>query len=205
MLDHHALLLSGTYAWALTCLPEAYRTETLDVLHFRGERMGIDEVRALIQEAFRTPRIGSERIFVLAYPSFTEQSQNALLKLLEEPPRTARFYIVTARPDVLLPTLRSRLISAGVESRIQNETQERFLLLPIGAQLEEIARHAKDKDEAWLTGLMEALEERAHNTHDSVFMRSILELKPMFHMPGASRKMLLEHLVLLLPPSTEVR
>jgi DNA polymerase-3 subunit delta' len=35
-------------------------------------------------------------------------AQNALLKTLEEPPPSSIFILVTARPDVLLPTVRSR-------------------------------------------------------------------------------------------------
>src|SRR5262249_61640176 len=35
-------------------------------------------------------------------------AQNALLKTLEEPPSSSVFILVTSRPDVLLPTVRSR-------------------------------------------------------------------------------------------------
>jgi DNA polymerase III delta prime subunit len=37
-------------------------------------------------------------------------AQNALLKTLEEPPPSSVFMLVTARPDALLPTVRSRCI-----------------------------------------------------------------------------------------------
>ena len=36
------------------------------------------------------------------------EAQNALLKTLEEPPSASMFVLVTSRPDVLLPTVRSR-------------------------------------------------------------------------------------------------
>ena len=36
------------------------------------------------------------------------EAQNALLKTLEEPPAASTFVLVTSRPDVLLPTVRSR-------------------------------------------------------------------------------------------------
>jgi DNA polymerase-3 subunit delta' len=45
----------------------------------------------------------------------TEQAQNALLKSLEEPPATSHVFLVTASPQSLLPTIRSRcqLVSLG--------------------------------------------------------------------------------------------
>ena len=36
------------------------------------------------------------------------EAQNALLKTLEEPPPASVFVLITSRPDVLLPTVRSR-------------------------------------------------------------------------------------------------
>jgi DNA polymerase-3 subunit delta' len=38
----------------------------------------------------------------------TEQAANALLKSLEEPPATSHVFLVTASPQALLPTIRSR-------------------------------------------------------------------------------------------------
>jgi DNA polymerase III delta prime subunit len=38
----------------------------------------------------------------------TEQASNALLKSLEEPPPTSHVFLVTASPQALLPTIRSR-------------------------------------------------------------------------------------------------
>jgi DNA polymerase-3 subunit delta' len=38
----------------------------------------------------------------------TEQASNALLKSLEEPPATSHVFLVTASPQALLPTIRSR-------------------------------------------------------------------------------------------------
>ena len=40
--------------------------------------------------------------------AMTEQAMNALLKSLEEPPATSHLFLVTASPQALLPTIRSR-------------------------------------------------------------------------------------------------
>jgi hypothetical protein len=199
----HALLLEGSYEWALTFLPLEYRTEGADVVHYRGLRMGIDEVRTLIQEAYLTPMNAVERVFILAYPDFTREAQNALLKLLEEPPTTARFYVITNRAGNLLETVRSRLVYGGNEEQTFHAREyEDFLRLSYAERLEHIATHIQKKDDVWITSLMRALGVWAHLHADATFMKSFLELQSFFYTPGASKKMILEHLALLLPSHT---
>jgi hypothetical protein len=188
----HALLLEGTYRWALTCLTQDCRVENADVLHYHGDRMGIDDVRILIGEAYKTPLTREDRVFLLAYSAYTEDAQNALLKLFEEPPRTARFYLVTEQADVLLPTLRSRLISLGREDVFVKHDHQDFLRLTYGERLVMIAHHAKEKDDA-------------ERRRDPTFIRSLLELRPYFGTSGASKKMILEHIALLLPFHTSIQ
>ncbi len=56
------------------------------------------------------------RIFVIAAPVIPPDAQNALLKTFEEPPAGARFFLIVASPETLLPTLRSRMQTLDVES-----------------------------------------------------------------------------------------
>lgn len=49
------------------------------------------------------------KLFLLSAPKFTIDAQNALLKLLEEPPPLTYFVFVIANKALLLPTVRSRL------------------------------------------------------------------------------------------------
>ena len=77
----------------------------------RSEQIRIEQVREL--SGFLA--VGSHRAglrVVLIYPAETinTNTQNALLKNLEEPPPATVFLLVTARPEALLPTLRSRCI-----------------------------------------------------------------------------------------------
>src|SRR5262249_60517979 len=52
---------------------------------------------------------GHRRVVIVdAADTLMEQAQNALLKTLEEPSPSSVFVLVTSRPDVLLPTVRSR-------------------------------------------------------------------------------------------------
>jgi DNA polymerase-3 subunit delta' len=69
----------------------------------------IEPIRdAIDQTAFR-PFEGLRRVVIIDQAdAMVVAAQNALLKTLEEPPPSSMFILVTSRPDVLLPTVRSR-------------------------------------------------------------------------------------------------
>ncbi len=69
----------------------------------------VDQVRDVVDRAGYRPFEGRRRVVVIdRADALIPQAQNALLKTLEEPPAGSVFVLVTARPDVLLPTVRSR-------------------------------------------------------------------------------------------------
>ncbi len=83
------------------------------VVPFYKEDFLIDDAREAIREAYIAEE--KTKTIVLAAKSFNEASQNALLKVLEEPPRNIEFIIIAESKSSLLPTVRSRmpLISRG--------------------------------------------------------------------------------------------
>ena len=73
----------------------------------------IDQIRQLGQALSLSPYYaGGERVVIIdeAY-MMTVEAQNALLKLLEEPPAGTRFILIALEPQSLLPTVRSRVAS----------------------------------------------------------------------------------------------
>lgn len=69
----------------------------------------VDEVRAAIDRAVYRPFEGRRRVTIIdGADAMVDAAQNALLKTLEEPLPASVFVLVTSRPDVLLPTVRSR-------------------------------------------------------------------------------------------------
>ena len=69
----------------------------------------VDEVRQLARRLSLAAAVGRRKIAVLTpADAINERAQNAILKTLEEPPPSTTFILVTAAPDVLLPTVRSR-------------------------------------------------------------------------------------------------
>jgi len=69
----------------------------------------VDQVRGAIERSAYRPFEGRRRVVIVDEADAMEApAQNALLKTLEEPPAASTFVLVTARPDLLLPTVRSR-------------------------------------------------------------------------------------------------
>jgi DNA polymerase-3 subunit delta' len=83
-----------------------------DVLVVEPGDMGsikIDTVREVIDRAQYRPFEGRRRVVVIDdADALMPAAQNALLKILEEPPSSSVFALVSAMPDALLPTVRSR-------------------------------------------------------------------------------------------------
>jgi DNA polymerase-3 subunit delta' len=69
----------------------------------------IDQVRVFIERATYRPFEGNRRVVIIDdADTLMDQAQNALLKTLEEPSASSVFVLVSSRPDILLPTVRSR-------------------------------------------------------------------------------------------------
>jgi DNA polymerase-3 subunit delta' len=69
----------------------------------------LDQVREAIDRSAYRPFEGRRRLVVIDQAdALIPEAQNALLKTLEEPPPASVFVLITDRPDVLLPTVRSR-------------------------------------------------------------------------------------------------
>ena len=78
----------------------------------KSEQIRIDQVRALQDFlGIGTHRAGLRVILVHPAEAMNPNTQNALLKSLEEPPPGTVFVLVTANAERLLPTVRSRCIA----------------------------------------------------------------------------------------------
>ena len=79
----------------------------------------VDQIRDVSADAYIMPTEAQRKVYLLRQAdTMNPAAQNALLKLLEEPPRSASFILAVERAESLLPTVRSRceIIRCNTES-----------------------------------------------------------------------------------------
>lgn len=199
-MNHHAEL------YIASSLPDAgleplYLKQSADIVHVLSDAFGIDDARSLTKQAYIRPVEQACRTCVVVFKTATTEAQNALLKLLEDPPATTRFIVIASRKEVLIPTLQSRLqlrsvsVSSGTESIAFSKFQE----ASYKERLAQIAAYAKTKDTLWLQDLQAGLLDYAAGVEDITTARVLVLVDQNLNRRGASNKMLLEELALSLP------
>lgn len=68
----------------------------------------INDARAVINESYISSN--TQKCIVIAGDNFNIEAQNALLKVLEEPPNNIKFILVAKSKNAILPTILSRMI-----------------------------------------------------------------------------------------------
>ena len=79
--------------------------------------ISVEQVRALRQEAFVLPNEAARKVFLIPEAdTMNAAAQNALLKVLEEPPPYAAFLLMGKNPGSFLETVRSRCVELRVQA-----------------------------------------------------------------------------------------
>ena len=83
---------------------------SLDVIEIdAATHGGVDDARELRERAMYAPVSSRYKVYIIDEAhQLSRDANNALLKLIEEPPSHLRFVFATTEPDKILPTIRSR-------------------------------------------------------------------------------------------------
>jgi hypothetical protein len=194
-MNHHAQLVR-TVEVSTYQHPET----TATVLNNTLDTMGIGDVRAVTAQAQLRPATDGGQVFVIAASFITHEAQNALLKLFEEPPVDTAFVLVVPPAFQLLPTLQSRI---GQETTIadsrENQTWTLFLAASYADRLQQVDSWQKSKDPQWLSQMVAGVHSVSSQEVELEAMQVLQFVGQKLQTRGASNKMLLEHLALVLP------
>ena len=108
-----------------------------------GKPITVDQVRALRSDAYIRPNEGERKIYLLEQADRMNQSaQNAMLKLLEDGPAYAVFFLLAENGSALLPTVRSRCETLELAPVSPAQAEEWLAKAFPGRTAEEIRRAA---------------------------------------------------------------
>ena len=194
-MEHHAQLVRTTEIETYTH-PETTATQ----LRVYLEKLGIDDVRQITDQALLRPATNQGQIFIIATTFVTHEAQNALLKLFEEPPTDTSFVLVVPPAFQLLSTLQSRIGHETVHTNTaQNTAWDDFAAALPADRLQQIDTWQKSKDPQWLAEIVRGLHTLPTTSLVVDEARVVQFVGQKLQTRGASNKMLLEHLALVLP------
>ncbi len=112
---HHAYFLVGEAERVFQEL-ESFLSNEVNVVvasnpdfwHSKLPTLTIDEAREIAEASERKHFSLGKKIFIIETDFITEEAQNSLLKVFEEPTADTHFFIISPQ-DIMLPTLRSRM------------------------------------------------------------------------------------------------
>ena len=198
-LNHHAYFIHS-FIDAVHHLKEYLKSkfqishsQNPDFYHEKFESFGINESRAIKERHSSKGFSDKKRIFIIETFSMTHEAQNSLLKIFEEPNIDSHFFLIMPSVEVLLPTLRSRLMIIKSEENKQNSDLisevEKFLKMSKKEKVlyvDEIAKKISDEKLLYKEGI----------DKNSNSLKAILKARNYLNDRSPSVKQLLEYVAL---------
>jgi hypothetical protein len=214
---HHALVVGGLsdrVPQVLAYLAERGCTRERaqgDLLVQSVQSFGIDDARALSDFVILKPIVLPRRVAVVFAVRITVEAQQALLKTFEEP-RGAAIILIVPQPELLLPTLQSRLLPLilGTDSKETTTHEEARAFLALStekrlAHIQNLVDGARGDDQnlaalaQFLHSLERALAPSVTTKEGQEGIRALYRAARAIHEPGAPMKPLLEQVAFLVP------
>jgi DNA polymerase-3 subunit delta' len=203
---HHANIVVGNdgYQKSIVILNEELMFQTRgnpDFFIMKTETFGIDDARELGKWVAGKPLVGEIKAALFVVESITFEAQNALLKVLEEPPLGTYIFINIKSLGGILPTFLSRvavLKSEEGEVIYDESDAQKFLKSKIKERLA-VARSLAKKEEKslmkeFLVDMEKSLQKSRTKSLASPDLRRILKAKVFAGARGSSSKILLDWL-----------
>jgi DNA polymerase III delta prime subunit len=169
-----------------------------DFLNIEQESFGIDDARDLIKWAIGKPFLSETKVSLIITKSVTQEAQNALLKVLEEPPLGTYIFFHLENLGGILGTFLSRIKVWDLTAHDLKEevSAKKFLNASIQEKLATIRALSKKEDKNKIKELIKDLETVV--CQNKISANRILSVKIFASARGSSPKMLLEWLTAVL-------
>lgn len=117
---------------------QAQNSNNPDIIRLRRteitskKTVGVDEIRAVIEDVYTKPFKSDKKVYIIEDGDcLTPAAQNALLKVIEEPPEYAVFIICATDLNKILTTVKSRCVkiqffAAAAENNVRRYVMEHY-------------------------------------------------------------------------------
>jgi hypothetical protein len=159
----------------------------------------------------------------LSFDRATTESQNALLKSIEEPQMGTYFFILVPSSDLLLPTVLSRaqIISGNYSAGETRLNVHDFLKANLSARfalVEDVTKNKKDEDnlsKSEVISFLDSVEKflwEKYKPHPSPLLEGegteqlfadIRKMREYANIRGASHRVILDYVAMIAPLSTQ--
>lgn len=211
----HAYLIEGTQEAVLPELAALFEVilgvtpkGNPNVYIYSEDSFTIEQSRTLKGHASKKALGGGKKLFALFFQSIPHEAQNALLKLFEEPTRNTHFFVITPSAEILLPTLRSRLlpITSGKDAA-PTELARAFLASNAAKRFTLLKDIISEKDKVSAIRFLNALEQTLYERADfkkgkgteREILKDIQRFRQYLRGRAPSVKMILEQVAVTTP------
>lgn len=215
---HHANVITGTgncreFVFGILKNDLGFKTEANpDFLLLENDSFGIDDARNIIRWSLGKPLSGEIKVSFIISKTLTREAQNALLKVLEEPPLGTYFFIWLENLGGLLPTFvsRTKILDArpeeGYEDLAKTKNPQKkiardFLNVDFQKRISMSRSICKNRDRNEIAEILKELERIAAenlrvSSHPAKFksFKNALTAKILSSAKGSSPKILLDWL-----------
>ena len=172
-----------------------------DFWYGKFNSLTIDEAREIAEASERKDFSGGKKIFIIQADFISQEAQNSLLKVFEEPTAGTHFFIISPQ-DNLLPTLRSRVMV--ISNNLTSEESHSILKLKLSdrlAKVKEITDAISDEEKTKQDAIvfLNEIEIELHNTDLEKSARALEiceKARASLYDRGAPVKIILENVLL---------
>ena len=182
-----------------------------EVLWREFERFAIEDARNFISENILVN--DKPKVITIFTKEIPHDAQNALLKMTEEPVANTHVFFIIPDASQILPTLRSRAQILHDDTNSSIKDAENFMKLKLADKFEWITGFIKkNKEEGESSTLVRTETKKLLESIESILYKkgiskeknsveifeTIFKFKSYLATPGASPKMILEHVAMML-------
>ncbi|MCD5396789.1 MAG: hypothetical protein LRZ98_01430 [Candidatus Pacebacteria bacterium] len=173
-----------------------------DFFNFKGEMLLIDQVRK-IKKINNISIIDQDsyRIFFLDFQKISKESQNALLKILEEPSEKTIFFLFVNDKSFLFKTILSRAQILSGSFYMEENIGEDFIKSSFLERKNKILNLKKEEMQSFFCSLEKALLKQNINDENErlKILKHFSELKKQSKFTGSNLNYILEFLSFYIP------